>query len=163
GTDGELKSTSKAMPVAPASKSLSINFAWSCRGQGQTPIASMEGESIATMTTSPLACLGQVLKRRSRSAFFNASGAPVSDIATKAHTTKRCGRILFPPPHRMASQSRLQPAQDVLQFAFRLALSERNADRIAVAISEPQCEAVAIGISEPEREAVAAAVPISEP
>lgn len=110
GLDGELKSTSKAMPVAPASESLLINFACSSLGHGQTPIASMEGESIATTTISPLACLGKVLKRRPRREFVNAVGTPVSNIATREHTTKRCGRILFTPPHRMALAAQCCPA-----------------------------------------------------
>jgi hypothetical protein len=68
---------------------------------------------IATTTTSPLACLGKVLKRRPRREFFNAVGTPVSNIATREHTTKRCGRILFTPPHRMALAAQVLPRVDV--------------------------------------------------
>src|SRR5262245_28425157 len=181
GVEGELKSTSKAMSVVPASESLLINFACSSRGHGQTPIASMEGESMATTTTSPLACLGKLLKRRSRREYFNAVGTPVSRIATRVHTTKRCGRILFTPPHRMALAAQVLPRADVLEFAFRFSLRECNPDlvpianskretvaiskRKTVAISEPECEAIAVAarvaISEPDCEAIAVAARVT--
>src|SRR5262245_22511207 len=165
GVEGELKSTSKAMSVAPASESLLINFACSSRGHGQTPIASMEGESMATTTISPLACLGKLLKRRSRREYFNAVGTPVSRIATRVHTTKRCGRILFTPPHRMALAAQVLPRADVLEFAFRLSLRECNPDRAPIAISEPECEAIAVAarvnIAEPECEAIAVAARVT--
>ena len=55
GSDGELKSTSNTMSRTPAASSRPINSAWRLRGQGQTPTFSIEGESIATTTMSPVA------------------------------------------------------------------------------------------------------------
>src|SRR5262245_18459853 len=89
------------MPAAPARRSFWSISACRRRGQGQTPIDPMEGASIATTTTSPVACRGNISKRRSTRASFNAAGTPVSTNATRVKSTKRCGRILFTPPSHL--------------------------------------------------------------
>ena len=57
------------MSLAPALSSLPISSACFCRGQGQTPNLSIDGESIATRTMSPLAWRGNQPNRMSVSAF----------------------------------------------------------------------------------------------
>ena len=68
------------------------------RGQGQTPTFSIEGESIATRTMSPLAWRGNQPNRISVRAFCNALCVPVSRTMARTHDTRICGRYRFTPP-----------------------------------------------------------------
>jgi hypothetical protein len=68
GFEGELKSMSNRMSLAPAWRSLSIRSACSVRGHGQTPISRIDGESIATRTMSPLAGRGNGQERKHKQA-----------------------------------------------------------------------------------------------
>src|ERR1035437_74588 len=67
---------------------------------------------MATITTLPVAWRGKRPERRSTNRFLSAAGTPISSMATRAHTTKRCGEILFspltgyPPPRKSALQRR---------------------------------------------------------
>src|SRR3982750_1868450 len=95
------------MSLAPALSSLPINSACFCRGQGQTPILSIEGESIATRTMLPLAWRGNQPNRVSVRALGNALFVPVSSTIARTQDTRICGRTcLTPPPSHLAPDLR---------------------------------------------------------
>jgi hypothetical protein len=92
GSDGEEKSTSNATSRTPALSSRRSKSACSRRGQGQTPICSIEGASMATTTISPLAWRCCQANRRSVSALRSAPCRPDDSTIVSATTTKICGR-----------------------------------------------------------------------
>ena len=92
GSDGVLKSTSKAMSLTPAESRRLSRSAYSRRGHGQTPIRSMDGASIAITTIWPLAGRLSQAKRRSVSALRSEACQPDDTTMASAITTRTCGR-----------------------------------------------------------------------
>ena len=87
--EGELKSISNRISLAPASRSLSMRSACSIRGHGQTPISRIDGESIATRTMSPLAWRGRS-ETAGRSAHPAARRAARSGAPAQAGMQQEC-------------------------------------------------------------------------